>query len=141
MKTNEFEKCPLCGKIVERDQRQLMDTKLLCFCEKCKKYYLEDIVPSKAEITIVFSGGRAAGKTRLIAYLATVFKERGAEVDLQSVPDISGYLYGKDIKRSLEEHNIDPLMLDRMKIKFVERVPMGATPAEAMKNLRIFRKL
>lgn len=72
--------------------------------------------------------------------MATIFKEQGAEVDLRNVPDISGYAHEKNLKRSLQEHNRDPLMLDRMKIKFVERVPMGATPAEAMKNLRIFRK-
>lgn len=140
MKNGETKICPHCGEITEHNLPQVMDSQLLYFCEKCKKYYLEDLVPPKAEITIVLSGARATGKTRLIAYLATVFKERGAEVDLQSVPDISGYLYGKDIKRSLQEHNRNPLMLDRMKIKFVERVPMGATPAEAMKNLRIFRK-
>lgn len=140
MKNEEIKICPHCGEITECNLPQVMDSQLLYFCEKCKKYYLEDLVPPKAEITIEFSGARATGKTRLIAYLATVFKEQGAEVDLLNVPDISGYSREKDLKRSLQEHNIDPLMLDRMKIKFVERISTDTTPAEAIRNLKIFRK-
>lgn len=140
MKNGETRICPHCGGITERNFPRVMDSQFLWLCEKCKKYYLEDIVPPKAEITIELSGARATGKTRLIAYLANLFKEHGAEVDLRNVPDISGCWRGKDLKRSLEEHSIDPLMLDRMKIKFVERTSTGTTPAEAMKNLKIFRK-
>lgn len=140
MKNGEIKVCPHCGEITEHNLPQVMDSQFLWFCEKCGKYYLEEIAPQKAEITIEFSGARATGKTRLIAYLATIFKEQGAEVDLRNVPDISGYSREKDLKGSLKEHNIDPIMLDRMKIKFVERTPIDGTPTEAMNNLKIFRK-
>lgn len=142
MKTNEFEKCPLCGEIVERDQRQLMGTQLLCFCEKCKKFYIKDLpCPQRVEITIKISGARASGKTRLITYLSEIFEEQGAEIDLNGVPDIVGYAgYRRNLKQSLKDHSADPIQLDKMKIKFIEEAPLESqsTLSVARANLKLF---